>query len=253
VEQIMGLPVSVLARGARAMSEEADRAVATVFAELREVDQLFSPYLETSQVSMLARGAMSLEDCRPDVRDVAGRCAAATRLTGGLFDAVTPEKSWDPSGLVKGWAAERASRHLADVADLDWCLNAGGDVVVIAPSGLPFTVGIQDPRDGARVLHALERLRGAVATSGTAARGAHVYDPRTGAPVVARWLSVTVVGPSLELADVLATAAFVAGDGWLRLLASTPGYDSLAIAPDGTSSTTPGWATAVRSASGFPH
>ncbi|MCW2780906.1 MAG: ApbE family protein [Marmoricola sp.] len=249
----MGLPISVLARGARAMSEEADRAVTTMFAELREVDQLFSPYIESSEVRMLARGEKSLEDCHPDVRDVAGRCASATRLTGGLFDPITPGRTWDPSGLVKGWAAERASRHLADVSDLDWCLNAGGDVVVLAPSGLPFTVGIQDPRDGARVLHAIERLGGAVATSGTAARGAHVYDPRSGASVAARWLSVTVVGPSLELADVLATAAFVAGDGWLRLLASTPGYDGLAIAPDGTSATTPGWATAVRSASGFPH
>lgn len=227
----MGMPISVLARGGGAGSAEAEAAVRRVLTELTEVDATFSLYREDSEVSRLARGEVELARCSPDVREVLARCTWARELTGGLFDAVTPEGTWDPSGLVKGWAAERASRQLAGTPDVDWCLNAGGDVVVVSASGEPFVVGIQDPRDRERVAATISRTTGAVATSGTAARGTHLYDPRTGTATASRWLSVTVMGPSLETADVLATAAFVAGDGWAETL--PVGYEGLAISTDG--------------------
>ncbi|HET6988555.1 MAG TPA: FAD:protein FMN transferase, partial [Kribbella sp.] len=222
VEQIMGLPVSVLARGELAGSARADLAVRAAFAELVEVDRVFSPYKPDSAVSLLARGEVGWEDVDPVVREVAERCDRVRDLTSGLFDPELPGGGWDPSGLVKGWAVERAGERLRDIPDLDWCLNAGGDVLVLCPSDRPFTVGIQDPRDPGRVVAALARTDGGVATSGTAARGAHLYDPRTGEPAVSRWLSVSVSGPSLEYADVLATAAFVAGEEWLAVLDALP-------------------------------
>jgi thiamine biosynthesis lipoprotein len=243
VEQVMGLPVSVLARGNQAQSAEADSAVRSVFAELHEVDRIFSPYKPDSVVSRLARGELSWSGLDPTVQDVADRCVQARNATAGLFDAVRPDGMWDPSGLVKGWAAERASRHLAGVADVDWCLNAGGDVAVLCPSGKPFTVGIQDPRDPGRVVSAVACDGGAVATSGSAARGAHLYDPRTGEPVTTRWLSVTVRGASLETADIIATAAFVAGDRWAAVVSAVPGYEGLGVLADGTLSPTGGWAS----------
>jgi thiamine biosynthesis lipoprotein len=241
VEQIMGLPISVLARGGGAGGERADAAVREVFAELVEVDRVFSPYRADSAVSLLARGGASWDRVEPVVREVAERCAAARRWTGGLFDAEVPGGSWDPSGLVKGWAVERAGRLLRKVGDVDWCLNAGGDVLVVCPSGEPFTVGIQDPRDPGKVIATVRRSGGAVATSGTAARGAHLYDPRSGHAVNGRWLSVTVTGPSLEYADVQATAAFVAGDDWPAIL--LPEYDGLGILADGNLFATPSWGT----------
>jgi thiamine biosynthesis lipoprotein len=241
VEQIMGLPVSVLARGASASSEQAARAVEAVFAELREVDARFSTYRSDSDVSRVASGELSLRDCHPVVRDIADRCDLLRRQTGGLFDATTPDGSWDPSGLVKGWAAQRALRHLAEVVDLDWCLNAGGDVAVLSSSGRPFVVGIQDPRDDRRVAATASLTAGGVATSGTAARGAHLYDPRTGRPASPHWLSVTVTGPELEVADVLATAAFVAGPSWLEVVAIGAGCAGLAIDGHGDLHPSPGW------------
>jgi thiamine biosynthesis lipoprotein len=237
----MGLPVSLLARGDASSSPAAAAAVEQVYTELRHVDAVFSPYKQDSQVSRLGRGELAWEDCDPEVVAVAARCEAARERTGGLFDARRPDGTWDPSGLVKGWAAERATRHLAAVPGLDWCLNAGGDVAVLCPSGEPFAVGIQDPRDPARVAAVVRRSAGAVATSGTAVRGAHLYDPRGGGAAAATWSSVTVVGDSLETADVLATAAFVAGHGWLEVLARAAGYEALALAPDGSPVTTPGW------------
>lgn len=237
----MGLPISVLARGDRARSPETEAAVHAVFRELVEVDAVFSLYKPDSAVSRLGRGEIGWDECTDDVRDVADRCARAAELTGGLFDARRPDGVWDPSGLVKGWAAQRAARHLADVTDLDWCLNAGGDVLVLSPSGQPFMVGIQDPHDGSRVAAAVPCSAGAVATSGTAARGAHLYDPRTASPASSRWLSITVSGPSLETADLLATAAFVAGDRWQDVVGLVPGYAGLGIDGRGALRPTPGW------------
>lgn len=235
----MGLPISVLARGDGAGSGRADAAVREVFAELVQADRVFSPYRADSAVSLLARGATSWDRVDPVVREVAERCVAARELTGGLFDADVPDGTWDPSGLVKGWAVERAGERLREVVDVDWCLNAGGDVLVLSPSGGPFTVGIQDPRDPSRVVASVARTGGAVATSGTAARGAHLYDPRTGRPAESRWLSVSVTGPSLTNADVLATAAFVAGDEWPTGL--PPGYEGLGVLADGNLFATSCW------------
>lgn len=229
VEQVMGLPISVLARGERAQSPEAAEAVSCVMAELRDVDDRFSLYRAGSELSLLARGELDLDACHHDVLEVSLLCVEATRLTGGLFDPVTPDGTWDPSGIVKGWAVERAARHLAEVPDLDWCLNGGGDVAVLTPSGEPFGVGVQDPRDAHAVLMVLATTTGAVATSGTAARGAHLYDPRTGKPSCSPLLAVTVAGPSLQVADVLATAAFVAGADWRDVLAPVPGYLGYAV------------------------
>jgi thiamine biosynthesis lipoprotein len=239
VEQIMGLPISVLARGVGADSAEAEAVVREVFVELVQVDRVFSTYRVDSAVSLLARGEAGWDRVDPVVRQVAERCEAARELTGGLFDAEVPGGAWDPSGLVKGWAVERAGERLREVRDVDWCLNAGGDVLVVCPSGEPFTVGIQDPRDPGRVAATLARTGGAVATSGTAARGAHLYDPRSGQPAQTGWLSVTVAGPSLEFADVLATAAFVAADDWPTVL--PPGYEGLGILADGNLFATAGW------------
>jgi len=237
------MPISVLARGPGARDPVADTAAMAVFAELRDVDGLFSPYRADSAVSRLNRGEIELTACPAQVHEIAQRCTEAREFTEGLFDADRPDGAWDPSGLVKGWAADRAARHLAAVQGLDWCLNCGGDVLVISPSGRPFTVGIADPSDPMRVLTTVARADGAVATSGTAARGAHLYDPRSGTPVAPCWASVTVIGPSLALADVLATAAFVAGVRWWVPIERAPGYAGLAVAADGRTTTTGPWPT----------
>jgi thiamine biosynthesis lipoprotein len=234
----MGLPVSVLARG-HGIGERAEQAVAAVYAELRWVDAVFSPYLDDSEVSRVARGELALADAHALVQDVAGRCQEWRARTGGVFDATRPDGRWDPSGLVKGWAVERAARHLAAVGELDWCLNGGGDVQVLSPSGTPFRVGIEDPHDPSRLVAVVPVTSGAVATSGTAARGAHLYDPRTGAPP-GGLASVSVLGPSLETADVLATACFVAGGTALL----PEGYDALTVEADGSLHATPGWPAA---------
>jgi thiamine biosynthesis lipoprotein len=223
----MGLPVSLLARGV-----DVDVDVLPFYDELRWVDAVFSPYREDSEVTRIADGTLALADAHLLVRHVAARCEEERARTGGLFDATTPDGRWDPSGFVKGWAVERAARLLGD--ELDWCVNAGGDVVVRCPTGEPFRVGVEDPRDRSRLVAVVPLAAGGLATSGTAARGDHLYDPRTGTPATAL-ASLTVVAPTLEQADVLATAAFV--DGGLRLVVEA-GCEGLAVRVDGAQATT---------------
>ena len=60
----------------------------------------------------------------------------------------------DPSGVVKGWAAERAATRLADLPDTDYCLSAGGDITcrTLDPDAPPWRVGIEDPHDPTRLV-----------------------------------------------------------------------------------------------------
>jgi thiamine biosynthesis lipoprotein len=92
------------------------------------------------------------------------------------------------------------------------------------------------------VLAVVPVVSGGVATSGTAHRGRHLVDPATGRACGDELLSVTVVGPSLIWADVLATAAFVRGRAGLELIESVVGYEGLVVDRDGyrtTSGLTP--------------
>lgn len=224
----MGLPVSLLARGSD-VADLADLDVAPVYAFLRHVDDVFSLWRDDS---VLSRGESTAE-----IDDIRTRCAAWVDATGGLFDPVRPDGTWDPAGLVKGWAAERAFELLLEGPE--WCLNAGGDVLVRGVE--PFAIGIADPQDPQAVSAVVRISEGAVATSGTAARGAHLYDPWTGTAAASEWLSVSVRGPSLESADVLATAAFVAGDAWPDLLARFPPYVGMGIDRAGALHPMVGW------------
>ena len=90
----------------------------------------------------------------------------------------------------------------------------------------------RDPADPSRVLAVVPVRAGGVATSGTAHRGAHVRDARTGrAPVGLR--SVTVVAATLTWADLDATSAFALGPDALAWLRTRPGRTGLVVAADG--------------------
>jgi thiamine biosynthesis lipoprotein len=215
----MGMPVSIHVRCADVDSPAVALAVREAFDLLSGADRLFSTYQYGSEVSRIRRGELHPARADPLVQQVIALCSQAAEVTGGAFTAQLPDDDgvlrFDPTGLVKGWAAERAASRLAELGGVSFCLNAGGDVVVGGTSGqsgsgpgAPWRVGIEDPRDRSRIAEVVQLRHGGVATSGTAARGAHLYDPVTGT-FVNRTGSVTVVGPDLMWADVWATALFV--------------------------------------------
>jgi thiamine biosynthesis lipoprotein len=247
VEQVMGLPVSVHLRGPDVRSTRARLCVADLFADLRHADAVFSTYRTDSQVGRWERGALALADADPALAEVLALCESARERTGGYFDPRSlpdpcgPGPRFDPSGLVKGWAVQRAARHLDAMDGHDWCVNAGGDVLVSgSPDRAPWRVGVEDPADPGRVLGVIECASGAVATSGSAHRGAHIVDPHRGRPATAL-RAVTVTGPSLMWADVYATAAVARGPAARRWLAGLDGYEALLVDRHGRVAVTPGW------------
>lgn len=195
-----------------------DRSIDAAFADLRTIDALCSTYRDDSDVSRIADGRLALDDAHPLVRELAARSKEAEVATRGLVSAHW-RGAFDPTGIAKGWAVERAlDAHLRPLLDLPGVLavglGAGGDMQLASEpdSGFAWRVGVTDPARPGSLLAVLEVADGGVATSGTAERGAHIVDPRTGAAAVGA-VSATVVADSLTDADIWATAAVVAGAG----------------------------------------
>ena len=92
---------------------------------------------------------------------------------------------------------------------------------------------MEDPRDPTRLLAVVPVLNGAVATSGTAHRGEHLVDGRTGRPPE-RVASVTVVADSLTWADIDATAAYALGPDAARWLREERDRTGLVVWRDGS-------------------
>lgn len=233
VEEAMGTVFSFDVRGGERAAVRA--ALDDAVAGLHRADEVFSTYRDGSEISRLARGELTADACAPEVAEVLELAAEAEQVSDGWF-STRYEGRLDPTGIVKGWAVERAARRIAAAAGVRGVsVNGGGDVQLLGTPGAerPWRVGVSDPlRPGglAAVVSAAGAAELAVATSGSAERGAHVVDPRTGRSAVTDLVSVTVVAPRLRWADCWATAAFAMGarEG-LRWLESLEGVEALLI------------------------
>lgn len=231
---IMGLPWSIRIRprtDLRVDARDVDEAADRVWAVLHRYDRIFSPYRADSDLNAVIADPTVWVD--PEFDEVMAVAAVANRATGGLFD-VRGAGRLDPSGIVKGWAAQRAACELQTLG-ADFYLNGGGDLSVHTEPGAdqPWRIGIEHPADPHTLLTVVSIRNGAVATSGSAHRGAHLWDPRTGEAAPSTW-QATVIGPLLTWADILATAAAVAGPDQIDRTGWPPGYEVLFARADGT-------------------
>ena len=239
VEQVMGMPISLALRGRHAHDERGEAAWQAALEVLDEADHMFSPYRDDSVVSRLARHELTPAECPEEVREVLALGERAREQSGGAFDVRRPSPGGgtvlDPSGVVKGWAVDRAARAFDVLPDTDVCLSAGGDLVCrTVMTGSPgWRIGIEHPHDPATVVAVVPVRNGAVATSGLAHRGAHIVDARSGR-TPAELASVTVVGPDLVWADIDATAAFALGADALDWLRGRGRQSGLVVWADGS-------------------
>lgn len=123
-------------------------------------------------------------------------------------------------GIGKGYAADRAMQVLKNLGIESGIVNAAGDLITWGNqlNGLPWTIGIADPDQKTLPFSSLNVSNMAVATSGSyekyviihGRRYSHTIDPKTGLPV-SGIKSVSIICPSAELADALATPVMVMG------------------------------------------
>jgi thiamine biosynthesis lipoprotein len=190
--------------------------VSTVVDEVEEfffqVDRDFSTYKENSQVSQIRRGELKIEDASVYVQQVWALCEFSRELTLGAFDPWRAEGGFDPSGLVKGWAAELGAQMLVEAGAQNVLINASGDIVLRGgkPEGGPWNIGIASPDDVEKYVKFFDVVDGSVATSGDYEKGAHIVDPHTGLIAIGA-RSATVIGPDGAICDALATALMVDG------------------------------------------
>ena len=253
-EPVMGTVCSFAAVPGGLAPDAVRAAIDAACQVLHRCDAVFSTWDPGSPVSRLRRGEAALGQMPPEFAEVLAECHAAKAASGGWFDPWAMPGGFDPTGLVKGWATERALEALRGAGMAGALVNGGGDVAVFgAPAGgQRWRVGIRHPWRPDALACVIELGLGpaggsggsppragmaAVATSGPYERGAHLIDPATGRPA-SRAASATVTGPSLALADALATGVAVGGDEALALVAGLPGYAGYLIRPDGSEADT---------------
>jgi len=242
IERVMGTGVTIdVFPDEGEAGPELSLALARARGILHRADAVFSTWKSNSPISRLRRGEITEHEAPAEVVEVLELCAKARDVSGGWFDPWAMPGGVDPTGYVKGWAAQRALDVLTASGVSGALVNAAGDIASFAGPGLtePFRIGIADPSARGRLFCVIE-LAGAVATSGTYERGGHLIDPRSGRPG-ARVASASVSGPDLGLADALATALVVAGVEGLPVLDALAGYEALLVAFDGTARWTSGF------------
>ena len=78
--------------------EALESGIAEVKKYFESVNQLFSTYIETSEVSRLRRSELQIENCNSEVQAIWELCIKAKELTEGAFDPWKVSGGFDPSG-----------------------------------------------------------------------------------------------------------------------------------------------------------
>jgi thiamine biosynthesis lipoprotein len=205
----------------------------SVQAAFRALDEKFSLYKPDSEASLVGHGRVGIRTASAEYQEVYWAAVKWSEDTDRAFTPHRPDGVIDLSGVVKARGIQAAADVLVAHGHTDWCLNAGGDVLVAGAqaSGEPWVVGIVDPDDRTAMWSQFAARPGrlAVATSGVQERGEHVW--RMAAD--ATFSQVTVAAAGIETADVLATAILAGGVTTMQLVQERFDIDVLACAHDG--------------------
>ena len=237
----MGMPITV-----EVLGDIPDQTITSVFDYFRHIDDVFSTYKPDSQISRLNRGELAENGLSDEVRDILAACERMKLRTKGYFD-ISHNGVTDPSGLVKGWAVWNAAQIIEKAGYRNYFVEAGGDIQAggFNSRGKKWTVGIRHPIQKNKFAKTIEVTDSAVATSGTYERGRHIYHPQTGRAVEDP-LSLTVIGPNIEEADVIATAAFAMGPQRALGFVAGQGFEGYMITKDLKASFTAGFENYVK-------
>lgn len=214
-----------------------DAAVGDVQTLLEELDARFSHYRADSGISRVLVGDPVDDVTRREVDHVLTQCARLEEESGGVFVARDPRTGRiDTAGFVKGHAIQRAADLLSERGLENTVLGVGGDVQCRgrADADRPWRVAVQDPARSHAVLAMVDASDRAVATSGRAERGDHLWALQWQDADPSALASFTVVGPRIEEADAYATIGFAMGMEGMEWVARREGYASIVVRSDGS-------------------
>ena len=235
---IMGMPV-VIEVVDHGLSLDAFEAV---FAYLVAVDERFSTYKPTSEISLFNEGKISRENLSTEMREVFTLSEKTKQETHGYFD-IFRNGVCDPSGLVKGLAIHGAANILRAKGFKNFYVEIAGDIEVsgVNSEGTKWSIGIRNPFNRDEIVKVVYLTDKGVATSGTSIRGLHIYNPVDKKPAddIA---SITIIGSNVYEAVRFATAAFAMGHNGIVFIENLPGFEGYMIDHKGIATMTHGFA-----------
>lgn len=222
----------------------ASRACFELLDRMEERMNRYHPNSDLSEIAALPAGGSTVVSfetwrCLERARDMEERTAGAFSPThrdrdgrarwtlepGGIVRVLTAPVRLDLGAIAKGFALDVMGDLLREEWGIPaWMLVAGGSTILIGDRPAPDRPW--ETRTAGRLWRP-ERL--AVSGSGTAQRGSHVLDPRTGEP--AARTSAWAFAPTAAEADAWSTAAMVLRDRELDAMNARD--DVLLLAPSG--------------------
>jgi len=233
----MGMPASV-----ELVGSDDIQPIEHIFDLWDEINARFSTYRDDSEVAHINRGNIAPSNHSREMQEVLSLAEKTMRETAGYFNVRRPDGTFDPSGIVKGWAIRKAA-DLAKASGFDsYYLEIGGDIQTNGHNaeGKEWTIGIRNPFNREQIVKVLYPRGAGVATSGTAARGNHIYNPHDPRVPITDIVSLTVVGPDVCEADRFATAAFAMGRSGIDFIEKLEGFEGYSIDSAGIATLTSG-------------
>lgn len=224
--------------------EDIEAVCKSTLDHLEEIEAVFSTYRPDSEINRLGRGELSEQDASPWVHEVLELCETVRAASGGAFDIRRAAENSpavqhqggagvvpiEPSGMVKGWAIDRAVDVMRSGGLDNFTVNVGGDIYAAGYcDDAPWQIGLQHPSESQMIMAVMKGSEFAVATSGAYERGAHIEM----LPEVVALQSITVVGPDVVLADAYATAAFAMGTAGIEWVAGQSEFEVFAVTGEG--------------------
>lgn len=233
---IMGMPITLKTLNISASS----RIFEETFRFFKYVDQKYSPFIASSDVSKINRKELAESDYDLELQEILRYAEKTKHETYGFFE-VWLKGIFDPSGIVKGWAIQKASELMAKEID-NFYIDAGGDIQArgVSNTHQPWRIGVRNPFSRLENIAVVSLHDHAIATSGTAIRGQHIYNPLTDLPIT-DVVSLSVIATDIIDADRIATAAFAMGKQGIEFIESLPGYEAYLVNSDKQATETSGW------------
>lgn len=222
---LMGMPITLNVVDTNVTRDDLEE----IFQYFLHIDEMFSTYKEDSEISRFNRGELDMTQLSVEMQTILALSEQTKQETHGYFD-VQHAGTCDPSGIVKGWAIQNAAKLLSERGFHHFYIDAGGDIQVAGTNQRElWRIGIRNPFKREENVKVLALTDCGVATSGTAIRSQHIYNPHHPTTPLQEVVSLTVIGPNIYEADRFATAAFAMGRKGMYFLEKLVGFEGYLI------------------------